>query len=155
MPARHKRAHTVPARVPTRLKNHGKHVHHEFLAYLAELLATLVGIPRGVLIPHLLDGSDLLREALEVFVMMVLVECHRLLAQPFQGQKVLDATIGTPFLVVRQVVLQQNRLLADLPQIEPAVEHRQEVVYLFAGVTGVAGVAGIRVVQRHRCGCRW
>jgi len=80
-----------------------------------------------VLVPHFLEPSDSFRQSLEVLVAVFLVQRHSLLAQPLQGQEMFDAAVGAPLLVVREMVLQQDALLADLPEVETTIEDGQEV----------------------------
>jgi hypothetical protein len=105
----------------------GKDVLHELFSHLPELLAGLVGVLVRVLVPELLDLPDLVGHRAELGVALLLIERNGLLAEPLESQKVLDATVVAPLAVVRQVILQEDALLADLPEVEAAVEHREEL----------------------------
>ncbi|NDE16377.1 hypothetical protein EBZ80_15740 [bacterium] len=105
----------------------GKDVLHEFLAELAEPLAGLVGVLVRILVPQLLDLPDLIRHRAEVVVVLFFIQGDGLLAKALEREEVLDAAVVAPLAVVRQVILQEDALLADLSEVEAAVEHRQEV----------------------------
>jgi hypothetical protein len=94
---------------------------------LAQFLAALMRILLGAVVPHFLELTNLFREATNVLMPVLLVEGHGLFTQSFQRQEMLDTAINTSFLIVGQVVLQENTLLANLSEIETAIEDGQQI----------------------------
>jgi hypothetical protein len=80
-----------------------------------------------ILEPFLLNGSDTLRERLEVLGLLpILVQRDGLLAQPLDGEKMLDAAILAAFFLVSQMIFEEDALFANLPQIKTTVEYGKE-----------------------------